>query len=132
MTTTVIVMAALSLAGCSVDPASSVYDGEQTDADRIPDFVMSDGNAENYDLDSSRFLGTAKGREFYAVRSVEMGHCIATVVAEPVDWHIVCSPSGEMRFSGSGVQGRYFPGGYPEDSAEDGWISVHPSLRIQE
>jgi hypothetical protein len=127
---TLLVIAALSLAGCSSTP--TVYEGEQTEKDRLPAIVLSEGNTQEYDLESSRYLGTAKGRDFYAVWSAESGNCIATVAGESGEWNAACSPRCEMTFGGSGVEGRFFPGGYPEDSLEEGWISVHPTLRVQE
>jgi hypothetical protein len=47
------------------------------------------------------------------------------------DWVVSCGSGGApLSFLGGGISGRFAANGFPDSSLEDGWISVHPSLRI--
>lgn len=126
------VLIGITLTGCSDPTSAAVYEGEQTEKDRLPQSVVDDSEAETYDLDSARFLGNAKERDFYAVRAEDGMNCIAMVPQDPKGWHVGCGAGGgTIGFGGGGVNGEFNPGGFTADSLRDGWISVHPSLRIE-
>jgi hypothetical protein len=130
--TAAVIVAALALTGCSNPTSRLVYEGRQGDEDRLPDIVLSNGDGDTYDLDSSRFLGAAKGHEFYAVRQGN-SDCVATIGEAPSDWMVSCvSGGGSMTFTGAGVSGQFAANGFSDSRLEDGWINVHPSLRIAE
>lgn len=119
----------LALAGCSSPTSRLVYSGEQSENDRLPDVMLHNENADSYDLDSARYLGAAKDREFWAVRMQDDNDCVA-VLAPSSDWHVSCTTGGVLGFTGAGVQGKFAADGFPSSSLEDGWTSVHAGLRI--
>ena len=122
-------VATLALAGCSSPTSRLVYGGEQTENDRLPEIMLSNDDADSYDLDSARYLGAAKDREFWAVRMQKDYDCVA-VLAPPSDWQVSCTTGGVLGFSGAGIQGKFAPDGFPASSLEEGWTSVHAGLRI--
>ena len=123
-------VAILVLGGCSSPTSRLVYGGEQTENDRLPEIMLGNEDADNYDLDSARYLGAANDHKFWAVRMQKDYDCVA-VSAASSDWYISCTTGGGvLGFSGAGISGKFAADGFPASSLDDDWTSVHAGLRI--
>ncbi|MFU8945518.1 hypothetical protein ACLRGF_02195 [Mycetocola zhadangensis] len=123
-------VAILALAGCSSPTSRLVYRGEQAEVDRLPEIMLGNDDADNYDLESARYLGAANDHKFWAVRMQRDHDCVA-VLPTSDDWYVSCTTGGGvLGFNGAGVSGKFAADGFPASSLEDGWTSVHAGLRV--
>ena len=103
----------LALSGCA-DSTRDLYEGEQTEADVLPEDVAVEG--EDWDTNTSRLLASHDGHKFYAFASTTEGDCLLTYdVQAPENWVVGCGTAGPLGTTGpTGVKTKFDPVGLPE------------------